>query len=438
MADAATLDAPETEPHSAAADHEHDHHPALEHHFEDLDQQFDAGKFGMWLFLAQEVLFFAGLFVAYTVYRWHYPEVFVEAHHFLNTTLGAFNTIVLLASSLAIAWGVRAAMRGDQALILSTHLFTLGCAGVFMGVKAIEYTHKWDEGIGAGNFYKFVEGMHVSGWHYGDYMPNVAIGSLFLGVAIALLGGAWTSKRPVAGWVTKSIGVSILAFGLGIVVAKCIMPTAAEAQMAAGHGEHGSEHTEGTHQPDEVAPSVAQGSSPAMSGDTDSIGISGSADVTSDESPKAADGEQDAAAERVTNPVPSEEQAENDLVYDPEEVISAEIGAIEPATEEEAPGGVQPAGEAAEASDEAGAAPPNPAERRRFGGPNFFGIYFIMTGVHAVHILGGMIAITWVIAKTAAGQFDPEYFLPVENVGLYWHLVDLVWIYLFPLLYLIH
>jgi cytochrome c oxidase subunit 3 len=61
-----------------------------------------------------------------------------------------------------------------------------------------------------------------------------------------------------------------------------------------------------------------------------------------------------------------------------------------------------------------------------------------MTGIHAVHIIGGIIAILWVVAKAAAGEFSAEYFLPVENVGLYWHLVDLVWIYLFPLMYLIH
>ena len=73
-----------------------------------------------------------------------------------------------------------------------------------------------------------------------------------------------------------------------------------------------------------------------------------------------------------------------------------------------------------------------------FGPANFFAIYFIMTGVHAVHIIAGIIAITWVVAKAAASEFSAEYFLPVENVGLYWHIVDLVWIYLFPLMYLIH
>jgi cytochrome c oxidase subunit 3 len=67
----------------------------------------------------------------------------------------------------------------------------------------------------------------------------------------------------------------------------------------------------------------------------------------------------------------------------------------------------------------------------------FFSFYFMMTGLHGLHILGGMIAITWVFLKARKGTFDSRYYAPVDLVGLYWHLVDLIWIYLFPLLYLI-
>ncbi|MEM1304314.1 MAG: cytochrome c oxidase subunit 3, partial [Planctomycetota bacterium] len=70
-------------------------------------------------------------------------------------------------------------------------------------------------------------------------------------------------------------------------------------------------------------------------------------------------------------------------------------------------------------------------------GGNFFSIYFAMTGVHALHIFAGMIVFLWLIGRIARGDFGPERYGPVEYVGLYWHLVDLVWIYLFPLLYLI-
>jgi cytochrome c oxidase subunit 3 len=68
----------------------------------------------------------------------------------------------------------------------------------------------------------------------------------------------------------------------------------------------------------------------------------------------------------------------------------------------------------------------------------FFGIYFAMTGLHGVHVIGGMVAIGWVLARARRGEFGPKYFSPVDFTGLYWHLVDLVWIFLFPLLYLIH
>jgi cytochrome c oxidase subunit III len=61
-----------------------------------------------------------------------------------------------------------------------------------------------------------------------------------------------------------------------------------------------------------------------------------------------------------------------------------------------------------------------------------------MTGLHGIHVLIGMLAIGWVLIKSFNGAFSPQYFTPVDFVGLYWHLVDLIWIFLFPLLYLIH
>src|SRR5690606_31088848 len=67
----------------------------------------------------------------------------------------------------------------------------------------------------------------------------------------------------------------------------------------------------------------------------------------------------------------------------------------------------------------------------------FFGIYYFMTSLHAVHIIIGMGVILWITIRSARGEFSADYFGPVDYVGLYWHLVDLIWIYLFPLLYLI-
>ena len=66
----------------------------------------------------------------------------------------------------------------------------------------------------------------------------------------------------------------------------------------------------------------------------------------------------------------------------------------------------------------------------------FFGVYFVMTGLHGIHVIVGMGIIAWLFLT--AGRYSPEYFTPVDLGGLYWHLVDLIWIFLFPLLYLIH
>jgi cytochrome c oxidase subunit 3 len=67
----------------------------------------------------------------------------------------------------------------------------------------------------------------------------------------------------------------------------------------------------------------------------------------------------------------------------------------------------------------------------------FFSIYYCMTGLHAFHILGGIAFLSWIYFRSLKGHWRSDYFGPVEYVGLYWHLVDLIWIYLFPMLYLI-
>ena len=69
--------------------------------------------------------------------------------------------------------------------------------------------------------------------------------------------------------------------------------------------------------------------------------------------------------------------------------------------------------------------------------PLFFSVYFVMTGIHGIHVIIGMAIIYWLIRRASRNEFGPTYFTPVEITGLYWHFVDLVWIYLFPLLYLV-
>jgi cytochrome c oxidase subunit III len=67
----------------------------------------------------------------------------------------------------------------------------------------------------------------------------------------------------------------------------------------------------------------------------------------------------------------------------------------------------------------------------------FFALYFMMTGLHMLHVLAGVIILTVLLVLNIRGKFSETYNSPVEIGGLYWHLVDLIWIYLFPLLYLI-
>lgn len=68
---------------------------------------------------------------------------------------------------------------------------------------------------------------------------------------------------------------------------------------------------------------------------------------------------------------------------------------------------------------------------------NFFAVYFVMTGLHGLHVLGGLVALGLVLVLAVRGRFSSTNYIMVEGTALYWHLVDLVWIYLFPLLYLV-
>ncbi|MBK5292833.1 MAG: cytochrome c oxidase subunit 3 family protein [Acidobacteriia bacterium] len=123
------------------------HAPGLAHQFDDLDQQLDATTLGMWLFLAQEIMFFGGLFAAYAIYRSHYPEAFAAASHHLDIRLGGFNTVVLIFSSLTMALGVRAAQMGKNKTVFNYLLVTFMLGNLFLVVKAFEYHHKYVEGL---------------------------------------------------------------------------------------------------------------------------------------------------------------------------------------------------------------------------------------------------------------------------------------------------
>jgi cytochrome c oxidase subunit 3 len=286
----------------------------LQHHFETPEQQYDSGKLGMWLFLATEILLFGGLFVAYAVYRGNHPEVFIWGHHFLDTKLGAINTVILLCSSLTMAWGVRAAQLGQRRLlVLMLSLTLLGAFG-FLGIKYVEYKAKWEHGLlWAGSF------------------------------------------NPGA------------------------------------HDDHGESHA--------AAPAAAETHAEAEAA-TEAEGATKAEVATEAEAAPF-------APERTTQPPPAAPPS----------------------------GRAQPVAAATDAHDTTDA---HDATDAPANAQTFFTIYFLMTGLHGIHVLAGMAAIAWVLRKALRGVFGPAYFTPVDLVGLYWHLVDLIWIFLFPLLYLIH
>jgi len=120
-------------------------HPAyLRHHFETVEQQREAASFGMWVFLLTEVMFFGGMFVAYLIYRNWYHAAFVAGSNTLNIWLGTTNTAVLICSSLTMAMAVHSAeLRKKKHLVVYLLLtITLGLA--FLGIKAVEWTEKFE------------------------------------------------------------------------------------------------------------------------------------------------------------------------------------------------------------------------------------------------------------------------------------------------------
>ncbi|MGO9114218.1 MAG: cytochrome c oxidase subunit 3 family protein [Thermoguttaceae bacterium] len=292
------------------AHHEHPEH--LAHHFESLQQQYDSGKLGIWLFLTTEILMFSGLFCGYAVLRALHPEIFLYAHHYLSVELGALNTAVLIFSSFTMAWGVRAAQLGQTRLLVRLLTITLACAFVFLGVKFVEYKSKWEEALLPGKLY-----------NPDEPPPRVIMPSLEAEKVKAGRKAAEKSEKPADA-----------------------KPQAAPAVPAGAVGERST-----------ITPAA--------------IGPTGLSPIWLQRNRLRRD---------------------RDVVWHGPEPNNVQL---------------------------------------------FFGIYFAMTGLHGVHVIAGMIVIAWLIGKARKGVFGPDRFAAVDFVGLYWHLVDLVWIFLFPLLYLI-
>ena len=128
--------------------HEHpaEHgHPALQHHFENMEQQREASTLGMWVFLVTEIMFFGGMFLAYTLYRSRYPFAFASASNHLDLKLGAINTVVLILSSFTMAMAVYSTQVGKRRNQIIALGLTLLLGATFLGIKAVEYHQKYED-----------------------------------------------------------------------------------------------------------------------------------------------------------------------------------------------------------------------------------------------------------------------------------------------------
>ncbi len=129
----------------------------LAHHFSSLSRQNEAMQLGMWLFLATEILLFAGLFTGYSVYRFQFPEAFAACSRHLELSLGTVNTLVLITSSLTVALSIHYA-RSDRPRAAAVCLvLTLLFALTFLGIKFVEYSAHFHEKSLPGKYYAFEE-----------------------------------------------------------------------------------------------------------------------------------------------------------------------------------------------------------------------------------------------------------------------------------------
>jgi cytochrome c oxidase subunit III len=159
------------------------------HQFDDVAQQYEAASLGMWVFLLTEIMFFGGLFTGYTVYRTSYPLAFAEGSHHLDIMLGGINTAVLIGSSLTMALAVHSAQVGERQALTRFLLFTILLGLVFLGIKGLEYAHKFEEHLVPGR--EFVaEGPHAAQIQlfFGFYFSMTGMHALHMIIGIGILG----------------------------------------------------------------------------------------------------------------------------------------------------------------------------------------------------------------------------------------------------------
>ncbi|MEX0655834.1 MAG: cytochrome c oxidase subunit 3 [Phycisphaeraceae bacterium] len=404
MLDTSTFIADAPEATSPPAGIEHDH-------FASAVQRRQAAALGMWLFLATEVLMFSGLFCLYGVFRANSPEIFHYGHQFLDVGWGLINTIVLLLSSFTMAVAVTCARRqlwNHVSLFLG---LTLMCGVIFLGVKTIEYQHKFHDAL-------------LWGEHFdpGGHEPAP--------------GRPEEDSSSVAG-----------VAGAGAAAAEPLSPTLLRGQALyqrsclACHGREGEGVT---------GAGVPLAGTPFLNERSDAEMV---AFIKAGRLPSAEDSKLGQyMPPRGGNPGLRENDLAMIVAYlrtlEPVDVEAFNTGPTLPrsfiADAAQGPPGLRP--EVLEnpaylptrsraANEHDPEARPVVPERAHL----FFGLYFLTTGLHAIHLVIGMGLIGYLLLRVQQWRLlRPDGDLPIELTSLYWHLVDIIWIFVFPLYYLIH
>jgi len=258
---------------------------------------------------------------------------------------------------------------------------TLSCAMIFLGVKAIEYSHKWEMGLlPAGMFFYNPDNPHPES--HTNYLFYICLPFMILlaGVVLWLLASlVFRNKFHIQCAMPLSVAAACFFVGIGLGMV-----------LESGESEHGSDSHQSAAHDAEVPTEMT-------------LIATGESDVL-----------QRLASDATNSGVKSELNARLKQSENAGTTVVQEV--------EEDAGAIVDVEEDVMTKSKAGV---------------FFSIYYCMTGVHAVHIIVGIGFLVWLLIRAVRKDFNPQYFGPVDYVGLYWHLVDLIWIYLFPLLYLI-
>ncbi len=176
--------------------------------FADADQQSEASRLGMWTFLATEVLFFGGLFMAYILYRHLYPQAFAIGSRHTDLLYGTLNTAILLTSSLTMAIGERATKHGLVRLARPMFFATIGLGLTFLIVKGFEYRSDILEHLVPGPHFKFAVRGAAQFWSF--YWTVTVVHAIHLTIGLGLVSRMlFISKADLPKRWTTAVGTAL-------------------------------------------------------------------------------------------------------------------------------------------------------------------------------------------------------------------------------------